>query len=433
MSLRSEILSVRFPHDAAGLRRLTAWIDEHAQQTRRTVLRWGLIARRGDEGLLELASAAADQVPALHWSHRPAPPLPGHPGSSRCVALVVPTGVGAAIGGFIGDASPVARVLETLSDAVLVHPNVVNASAIYGGGPKSLYVDGLTLDRFFRGELWLARPQRIRIGVVIDRLGEEETDLALAAVEAARAVRGADIAAIAIASEKLASRVQRSEHEHYLGQMDNPQVLLQAVEQLRRQGATAIAIVSEIGGIDNAAVLAHYHGHGPNPFGAMEALLSRTVTATTGLPCAHAPVLPRGAPTWLHEADPRAAAELVSRSGFPCVLQGLASCAEGIAPGEAARAGSGALSLADLGAIILPYDCAGGPPAVYGAATGTRVIAVRENHCQVGVSADELELATLLPAASYAEAIGMLACERAGVSPGAIRRPLPRIPIGEGH
>ena len=42
--------------------------------------------------------------------------------------LIVPTGVGASIGGFAGDALPVARAMASLCDNLVTHPNV---SAIY--------------------------------------------------------------------------------------------------------------------------------------------------------------------------------------------------------------------------------------------------------------------------------------------------------------
>jgi hypothetical protein len=42
--------------------------------------------------------------------------------------LLVPTGIGAEIGGHAGDATPVARLLATVCDTLITHPNVVNAS-----------------------------------------------------------------------------------------------------------------------------------------------------------------------------------------------------------------------------------------------------------------------------------------------------------------
>lgn len=39
--------------------------------------------------------------------------------------MIVPTGTGAAIGGFAGDALPVARALSSVVDCLITHPNVM--------------------------------------------------------------------------------------------------------------------------------------------------------------------------------------------------------------------------------------------------------------------------------------------------------------------
>ncbi|CAM9902250.1 unnamed protein product, partial [Sphacelaria rigidula] len=45
--------------------------------------------------------------------------------------LVVPTGIGAAIGGYAGDALPVARVMSSVVDNLVTHPNVMNGAMLY--------------------------------------------------------------------------------------------------------------------------------------------------------------------------------------------------------------------------------------------------------------------------------------------------------------
>lgn len=42
--------------------------------------------------------------------------------------MIVPTGVGASIGGFAGDALPVARTLSSVVDCLITHPNVIISS-----------------------------------------------------------------------------------------------------------------------------------------------------------------------------------------------------------------------------------------------------------------------------------------------------------------
>ena len=44
--------------------------------------------------------------------------------------LIVPTGIGAEIGGHAGDAMPVTQLLAETCDTLVTHPNVVNASDI---------------------------------------------------------------------------------------------------------------------------------------------------------------------------------------------------------------------------------------------------------------------------------------------------------------
>ena len=40
------------------------------------------------------------------------------------VMLIVPTGIGASIGGYAGDALPVARAVSQVCDRLITHPNV---------------------------------------------------------------------------------------------------------------------------------------------------------------------------------------------------------------------------------------------------------------------------------------------------------------------
>ena len=57
-------------------------------------------------------------------------------GSQFNVVLLVPTGVGAEIGGHAGDAGPVAQMLAEISDTLILHPNVVNASDLNRNATK---------------------------------------------------------------------------------------------------------------------------------------------------------------------------------------------------------------------------------------------------------------------------------------------------------
>lgn len=57
------------------------------------------------------------------------------------VALIIPTGIGATVGGHAGDAGPVARLLAGVADTLVTHPNVVSASDINEFPKNGLYVE----------------------------------------------------------------------------------------------------------------------------------------------------------------------------------------------------------------------------------------------------------------------------------------------------
>ena len=56
--------------------------------------------------------------------------------------FIVPTGIGAEVGGHAGDATPAAQLLASCCDQLITHPNVVNASDINELPANALYVEG---------------------------------------------------------------------------------------------------------------------------------------------------------------------------------------------------------------------------------------------------------------------------------------------------
>lgn len=397
-----------------------------AQLSGHVVLRWGLLRADKNAALLELGLAegvdgengplvVAPQATAPHTAETSAATEAG----GTHVALVVPTGVGAQIGGFIGDAGPWARVFEAVADTVIVHPNVVNAADFSMPGDRSRYVDGFTLDRFLDGQLRLAPRRTVPVGLVLDDLDEGVTTTLINAANAMHAAGGVEMVGYAVCAEKVKTNVERSPIGHFIGSVDNPEVLFGAVDAVTRAGAEAVAVVTAMSGVREEDLVRHYSGAGPNPVGAIEALISRSVTWHTGLPCAHAPAFVDGLGQAAGVVDPRAAAEVASGTGLPCVLQGLHRTPRPVA--------TGGLGVHDLGAIVVPFDCAGGAPALAARHTGVPLVAVRANRCEVGAAADLLGVASTVVVDSYAEAVAYVAALRAGVSWTALGAPAQRL------
>ena len=90
-----------------------------------------------------LSGAQIDQVPDL-CSFRP---RLLHDTRTFSAVMIVPTGVGAELGGHAGDACPAARLLGEACDTLILHPNVVNASDLNELPSNAMYVEGSVLTR----------------------------------------------------------------------------------------------------------------------------------------------------------------------------------------------------------------------------------------------------------------------------------------------
>ena len=161
-------------------------------------------------------------------------------------ALIVPTGIGAAIGGYAGDSMAIARAMGQVCDSVITHPNVLNGAQLYWSEPNIYYVEGYGLDRFTRGEWGLEPVRQNKIGLLLDRAIEPELKLRhLQAADATRATMGLDIADYVVTDAPLDIGLQTATSGASWGTIGNPGSLLRGAEKLITQaGVDAIAIVA---------------------------------------------------------------------------------------------------------------------------------------------------------------------------------------------
>lgn len=126
-------------------------------------------------------------------------------------ALIVPTGIGAAIGGYAGDAMPVARAFTAVADRVITHPNVLNGATMYWPHDSLQYVEGFAFDEFASGRWGLRPVVSQRVGLLLDSGIEPELRLRhLQAADAARATLGVCVTAHATTDEPLGVEIQMS-------------------------------------------------------------------------------------------------------------------------------------------------------------------------------------------------------------------------------
>ncbi|MEB3235948.1 MAG: DUF3326 domain-containing protein [Cyanobacteriota bacterium] len=342
--------------------------------------------------------------------------------------LVIPTGIGCAQGGFAGDALPVARLLAAASGCLITHPNVMNGAALYWSDPRIQYVEGWALDRLVAGQLALRPVRHQRVGLLLDAAIEPELRARqLQAADGCRAALGLEIGPVVTTDAPLGVSLCRGPSGASWGWLQRPDALLRGGEALQAAGATAIAVVARFpddGGSDELA--AYRAGSGVDALAGAEAVISHLLSDHLGLPCAHAPALsPLPLDPYL---DPRAAGEELGHTFLPCVLVGL-SRAPDLLPSTGGPIGSADLITAeDLGAVIAPAGALGGGAVIAAVERGVPLICVA-NPCVLEVTAEALDLTagggTVLQAASYLEAAGLVLALREGLHPASLGRPLP--------
>jgi hypothetical protein len=332
------------------------------------------------------------------------------------VALIIPTGIGAAIGGYAGDALPVARAIAQVCDRLITHPNVLNGAQLYWPIPNAWYVEGYGLDQFAAGHWGLQPVHTNRVGLVIDCALEPDLRLRhLQAADATRATLGLTLTDAVLTDEPLGVTLATADSGATWGTIQAPDSLLRAAEASIQAGATAIAVVARFPDDVGSEALEQYrHGSGVDPLAGAEAVISHLIVRTFGVPCAHAPALmplPLDA-----NLSPRSAAEELGYTFLPCVLVGLSRAPQFVNPFRTSTSQHNTLWRDDIDAVVIPESACGGSAVLSWSQTNTQIITVADNTTTLNVTPELLGL-KVLRSRSYSEAIGMLVALRAGMDP----------------
>ena len=348
------------------------------------------------------------------------------------VVHLVPTGVGAEVGGHAGDAAPTAKLLASVCDTLITHPNVVNASDIIDIPDNALYVEGSVICRLLMGTLGLQPTRANRLLVLMDAHADPLFNNAVVnSVSGARASYGLQAEVLKL-EPAMAMAWRETASGRAGGRVEGLGPLFDALQGQAR-GFDAVAITSIID------VPAHFHedyfrleGAMVNPWGGVEALLTHATSLLYDIPTAHSPMFESRAVANIDPGivDPRMGAEAVSLTFLQCILKGLQRSPR-IVSDEVLMHRESILTVEDVSCLVIPDGCVGLPTL---AALEQRipVVAVREN---TNLMRNDL---AMLPwqkdqfflVENYWEAVGVVAALRAGLVPGAVRRPLRRTGLG---
>lgn len=343
------------------------------------------------------------------------------------VVLIVPTGVGAAIGGYAGDALPVARAISAICDRLITHPNVLNGAQLYWNLPNALYVEGYALDKFASGCIGLQPIHQNRVGLILDQGIEPELRLRhLQVADAARATLGLSLTDYVITDAPLNVELRTAASGASWGTIGNPDSLLRAAQVLIEQAkADAIAVVARFpDDLGSEALQAYRHGQGVDPLAGAEAVISHLIVRTFQVPCAHAPAL---MPLPLDpDLSPRSAAEELGYTFLPCVLVGLSRAPQFVerqnpnsqfsVQTQNFTSPAGDIWASDVDSVVIPASACGGSALLsLSRQSRTQIIAVEGNQTSMQVSPEDLGIQAIR-VNSYLEALGVLVAHRAGIS-----------------
>lgn len=342
------------------------------------------------------------------------------------VVMLVPTGIGAKVGGHAGDATPAAHLLSSVCDTLITHPNVLNASDIIQIPTNALYVEGSLITQLLMGAIGLSRTRNNRLLVLMQAHEDKMfTNAAINSVNAARASYGlnATIAEIDPRFRMISEYTQSGAAAGKIEGIDHVFDLLDS----RPDEFDAVAITSVIE-VPRELHESYYRlvDDVVNPWGGVEAMLTHAVSLRYGLPAAHAPMLEA---KWVAETDfgivdPRMAAEVISLAFLQCVLRGLQKSP------AIATSGGGAIRAANISCVVIPDGCIG-LPTLAALQHGIPVVAVRDDANRMD---NDLKTLPWRPGQfhetkNYLEAAGVVAALRAGISPWSTKRPLQPVTI----
>lgn len=342
-------------------------------------------------------------------------------------ALLIPTGVGAEIGGHAGDATAVAKLLAESCNQIMLHPNVVNASDINEMPENALYVEGSILDRLLMGTVGLQPIRSNRVLVIIDDHPDKHfVDAAINSVSAARATYGLNCPEVVCLNPPIRMFTEYAESGRATGRVENLSHCLSVLAKARaRYDAVALASVIRVPQefhkeyFDSQGVMV-------NPWGGVEAMLTHAVSFLLDIPTAHSPMLESRKIENIEAGvvEPRMSAEAVSLSFLQCILKGLQR-APRIIRDESLYVRSDVFSVEDISCLIIPDGCLG-LPIIAALEQGITVIAVKENNNLMKNDLSQLPWrgGQFIQVDSYLEASGIMNALRAGVTIESVRRPI---------
>ena len=308
-------------------------------------------------------------------------------------AFIVPTGIGASIGGYAGDAGAYARKFAKETQ-LIVNPNVVNAGGFSAITDNMFYTEGYTLDSFFKGEINLIPSENNKIGIIYDKaIPQDVLNIHINTQNAVKTVYGIDVFAHEITESEVGVEFYMTEDGISVGRVNNIETIGKACEKLLQKGCEAIAIVCLFEDAEDTNI-DYANGQGADPVGGVEAIISHYISKHYKVPCAHSPAFVDY--TISSEiVSPKSASEYITPTFLPCILLGLSN-----APKISIDLSNG-INVADVDFLVMPHNSLGSTPVFEAIKKDIPVYAIKENSTELDITKEKLNTPKVIEIDTY--------------------------------
>ena len=326
--------------------------------------------------------------------------------------FIIPTGLGCSIGGDAGANIQIKLISKCISEggSLIINPNSCNASDI-NEMPDEIcwYTEGSIIDRMMEGEIALKRPKVYNKILVVSNSPVQPDSIN--AMNASLHTLGADITPVALKTPLVMKACIREDGTAG-GVFSGADEL---VEQIKDLDFDVLAIHTPIECEENVAKK-YWNGElEVNPWGGIEAQVSKYLATKLNKNLAHSPIEFQTSPEMLNLHHTKVskiecAPEIISKTYSHCMFKGLHK-----APRIVSIGSKDSISQEDIDFVISPMNCFG---RLHNACIKVNipVIVVRENTtCLKNFKYNEDILDKLIFVDTYTEAAGVVMCMKAGI------------------
>lgn len=302
--------------------------------------------------------------------------------------MIVPTGIGANIGGYAGDASQTAQKIAK-KIPLIVNPNIVNAAVFSGITENMFYVEGYAIEQFVKGNIGLLPSKNNKIGVIFDKaIPKNVLNIHINTLNAIKTVYGSDIIGFEITEQEAGVEFFNTDKGISSGSVKNPKTLAEAGEKLIEKGAQAIAVVCFF---EEPPEDDYESGEGVDIVGGVEAVISHYLTKELMCPCVHAPAF-EDVTISGEIVSPKVSSEYITPTFLPCLLFGLKNAPLLVNLENTSNKNvENCITRQNLHSITVPYNATGSSVVLDAIKNKIPVFAIKENSTVLNVNRYSLQ------------------------------------------